>query len=582
MNTQPITIEVNNERGFVHMPYPYSFGPAIAALAGRKRYATNGIHFMASPANIRHLKSIGFDLNFIDDGSLAEQENLENLPTQYCELGELNTSYEPKLPFFPRQLETLKQCYGRKVFAHLHDPDYGKTAIMVSEAGMLYLDNKITGVLITSPLGVHTQWCDEQIPAHLDEKIKRKTIIWEKKPIDMKFLGNPDRLEFLSMNHDCFIWPKGKNAATEFIKKHNGNVLMLIDESHYFMNWKAKRTQAIHDIAHMCKYRRIATGTLIAKSLMDAWAQFKLLDWRILGHKYQTGFRSQFCIMGGFEGRQIVGTKNEKDFWQLLAPHCYRASEEEKPDHKKSIVIDHKYKMDRETKHFYKQMKDFSFIEMEGETICEAENPLVQILRLQQILCGYVHTDETKKPYHFSLQRINFCVDLITEKIKDQVIIWCLFVPDRPVLKMWLERKGLKVAIYQGSEKKKSQIKRDFLAQKYDVLIAHPRSGGVGLNLQGNCVNDIYYSYGHNSIDHWQSLKRIDRRGAKGRVTHHRIVCEASTNVGVLASLARKHKTKKLSLDDIRMIIAGTYKGEMEPEKKAVDATAKELEYFDN
>ena len=42
------------------------------------------------------------------------------------------------------------------------------------------------------------------------------------------------------------------------------------------------------------------------------------LDPEIIGHKYATSFKAQYCIMGGQDGRQIVSHRNIDQFNALV------------------------------------------------------------------------------------------------------------------------------------------------------------------------------------------------------------------------------------------------------------------------
>ena len=144
-------------------------------------------------------------------------------------------------------------------------------------------------------------------------------------------------------------------------------------------------------------------------------------------------------------------------------------------------------------------------------------------MRLQEILSGYLTIDQEpiegskrkppRKIKEVSDQRSKFCLEIV-KKIKGPVIVWVRFVPDMDILTKVFEADGLTVDRYRGTKKHKKQVKEKFLNGGLDVMIANPASGGVGLNLQGLCTEDIFYSLSHNSIHYWQSLKRIDRRGS--------------------------------------------------------------------
>lgn len=60
---------------------------------------------------------------------------------------------------------------------------------------------------------------------------------------------------------------------------------LIVDESNLVKNHLAKRTQNIIRLAEKCKYKMILNGTPITRTEQDLYAQWYVLDWRILGYK---------------------------------------------------------------------------------------------------------------------------------------------------------------------------------------------------------------------------------------------------------------------------------------------------------
>jgi SNF2 family DNA or RNA helicase len=594
MYNQKLEVLVNKDNGFVKAPFPNHFGLTLDILSGRKFYNNDGVRFESTPNNLDQIKLNHPEVLFLDDdGTLEKLSELRGLLTQHGEHPDLTTDYKPKMDYLPVQLKTLKQSARRNVFAHLHAPDNGKTAIMIHESGILWMDKKITGTLIVAPNNVDGQWTGEEIPKHIDPSLKYTCENWDKsKKTVYDFNRYKTHLEFFSLNIDSFSrGTKGGDAVKAFIRAHKGRVNFILDESHDIRN-QSKRTKLLVALANDEKgcvgftphYKRIATGTLIGKSLLDAYTQFLFLDRRILGHKFITSYKNEYCILGGYEGREVVGSKNTERFYGKIAPHCFRISKEEK-GRAMPTIIKHYYKMDEKTKKVYKPLKDTFITQIDSGEITTVKTGLTCQMRLQQITSGHVAIDQPmvkgakRKPKPItkpvSNQRVKFCFDII-KKIKGPVIIWVRFAPDMVALQQFLLKKKRTVEIYKGTKKKKDDIKARFLNSEIDVMIANPASGGVGLNLQGSCTEDIYFSYSHNSIHHWQSLERIDRRGSNGEIKHHIIICKNSVDVGIMRSLDKKEKVSKRSLDGVRMNIAGE-----EPEKKKepkVEKVSKELE----
>jgi hypothetical protein len=60
------------------------------------------------------------------------------------------------------------------------------------------------------------------------------------------------------------------------------------------------------------------TGTPVTKGPEDVFSQFKFLDPYILGYESFYSFRARYCIMGGFEQKQIVGYEHVDELIKML------------------------------------------------------------------------------------------------------------------------------------------------------------------------------------------------------------------------------------------------------------------------
>ena len=65
---------------------------------------------------------------------------------------------------------------------------------------------------------------------------------------------------------------------------------LIIDESLLVKNPAAYRTINIARISSKCQYKIILNGTPVSRNEADLFAQFKLLDWRILGYRSYWSF----------------------------------------------------------------------------------------------------------------------------------------------------------------------------------------------------------------------------------------------------------------------------------------------------
>lgn len=543
------------------------------SLRGRKNWGDKKrFEFDATDFNIELIKNSEFEF----PGEFRFTNSIKTVagsPTQHEEVRPLTTSYKPRVKLRKYQEKALALSYERKAYALLLEMGLGKSAIIIANSGMLHCAGRLSGVLILSPKGVHNQWIEEQIPEHLSEAVKVNLVLWKKKVIDAKDM-NRKGLTFFSMNIDAIRTKLGYATAMAFLKIHNGKGMMVVDESHFIKSHNADRTKAAIKLGQMTTFRRICTGTPIAKTVIDAWSQFMFLDPKILNHPYLTSFRARFCIMGGFEGRVVVGQKNVEEFYSLIAPHSFRLTKAEALDLPPKIYVTREYEMGEETERHYKSMKNTFMTELENGEILDVESAAVAVLRLQQIVCGYLPLKEedglTEEEITFSArkefqiiseERIDVMMDIINQ-VKGPVIVWARFIADiqRIALRLTKEFGPESTVTYYGETTTKGRkfAKEAFLSGKARFFISNPAAGGTGLNLQGACQNVIYYSNSFDALHRWQSEDRTHRLGTKGAITYFDLVASKSVDRRIIQSLKNKKSISSLTFDQIRAFLSMT------------------------
>lgn len=552
-----ISIEVKDDSATAFGPFPFSFVRILAALSGKKIWnGSASVKFEATPGNVRVLKTTDFEIEWIDKtGDLARQEELEALKTQHdsIERPPLSVDYNPAIPLFEHQNECLNLSWERKFYALLLEMGLGKTAILIANAGRLASIEKVTGVLVYAPKGVHDQWIEEEIPKHIDPRMSVHSLLWEGKRLETHHMKTRKDISFLSMNIDSVRTTDGFDTAKKFLNFHSGRSALYIDESNAIAN-DSGRTRRAMQLGALATYKRIATGTPIGKNIEDAFYQFGFLNPAILGQKYITAFRARYCVTALHDKHKIVGQKNTEEFYRLIAPHSYRKTKDECLNLPPKIMIEREYEMSEETLRYYRSMKETFLAQFDDGSIVDAKGAAVAMLRLHQIACGHLPTEEGMKL--FGGERIETLIDIVTQSL-GPIVIWSRFIEDRAAIARALDGIGEGFIIYRGGKQARGEAKRAFLAGEKRIFIAHPKSGGTGLNLQGDCRTVIYFSNSFNALDRWQSEDRTHRNGTKGTVTYYDIIARRSVDRAILRNLKAKKDLATLTFDDIRLAISG-------------------------
>src|SRR6185369_13204934 len=360
----------------------------------------------------------------------------------------------PAFRMEPRDYQN--ECFERfrdaQVFALFSDPGTGKTKTMLDIISWRWHAGHLTGVLVfSSPKGVHAQWVEGQIPLHMWENVPWRAAYWNGRTPPAWLGQAPNDLQISSTNIDSLNSDKAYGFLERYAHAHKNKLLIVVDESDSIKSWSAKRAKRLRLLAFnaQCRQRAIMTGTPIAKDLTDEWAQFYFLDPNIIGHKYKTSFLAQFCVMGGFENRHVVGTRNLDLFKQLTAPHIFRATKEQlhlPPKIYDSVVFD----LTDQQKRLIREIRDtcIAILDEEKDQRILASTAATAILRMQQISCGFARTAPQEGftdlidmgPTLLANPRMDALLELIGQLDDRKVVVWCRFQHDVEQVYLQLNR----------------------------------------------------------------------------------------------------------------------------------------------
>jgi SNF2 family DNA or RNA helicase len=369
------------------------------------------------------------------------------------------------------------------------------------------------------------------------------------------------------MNIDSVKTTDGAKTIERFFEVHGEKTMWAIDESQSISNHSADRTKRILKLADQAGYKRIYTGTPISKSVANLWAQFAFLDESILQQSNFFAFRSRYCVMGGFGGKQIVGSRNIEHLNSLMIPYSFRITKREALDLPEKIHIVHKYKMDEKTKLHYDNISMMLMTTLASGKDYDVNGAAVGLLRCQQVVCGMlphqgqdaVHKDEWTYEI-ISDQRIDELVTCINKfDENNQIVIWSRFRNDikRIIARLESEYGADSCVQYHGGRNSaQRQEAKDLFRTNQRRFFVGNQATSAGLDgLQDNCFTVIYFSNDHNYIHRVQSEDRNHRGGTKYPVTYVDMVAVGSCDAGILNTLRRNRNLSDLTLDEIRMAL---------------------------
>jgi len=462
---------------------------------------------------------------------------------------------------YAHQEEALQRSYDKKNFAYFMEMGCGKSKVLIDNIYWLCQNRLIDTAIIVAPKGVYMNWKNSELPIHLPDDIDADIYLWKANPTrnEKKKLSEGatkrDKFRILLMNVESFVTKKAPMFLESFT--HRSEFLLAIDESTTIKNIKAKRTKAIVKFGETAKYKRILTGSPITQSPLDLYSQCAFLNKRLLGYDSYWSFQGRFAVvrqqrMGNHSFNQVVGYKNLDELTQKLKIFAHRTTKKEALDLPEKIYTTRQVELTSTQQEHYHSMKKTSVIFLEEGEMVTAPEVMTRLLRLQQLLCGYLVSDDGET-VELANNRIKVMMEVI-EEMTGKVIIWSRFRHDIKKIKSELIKAygSGSVVTYYGDT---TQEDRDSAIHNFQTnpetrfFVSNAQTGGRGITLTA-ASNVIYYSNDFNLESRKQSEDRCHRIGQHKPVLYVDLVCPNTVDVHIVKSLVEKDKIATKTLGE--------------------------------
>lgn len=535
---------------------------ALPSLEGRRSWLKGGgLQIEPTGRNLETLRLLFPLATFVEVGHSAT-ELASGVASQF---EGYTSTYETLTMPLEHQIRASKKALpvllSGRGFGLFMEQGTGKTKTTIDLAGELHARGLIDAVLVMAKKGVHRQWIESEIPTHLG--CDWSGAFWPtRNGVVPDELLDPGRLKFFTINWDGAKTDKGRRACLEFVTAHKGRVMIVGDETQEIKNARSARFKVANEIAKAAgsNKRMIAlTGTPVAKDLTDEWAQLKWVDEDILGIRYISAFRNEYCIMGGFEGKVVVGQKNMDRFRAKVDPFTFRATKDELGILPK-VYRPWRFDLLPQQRKVIQELRKTLESQIDSGEIVSAANAAVAMTKIQQASNGFV-VDENGSAINLVPAAKNPRIVALLEILsayEGPAIVWARFRQDIKNISDALDEAGVSYVQYHGGtpDKERADNVQRFLSGGARIFLSNPQAGGTGLNLQkGGCTHAIYYSNSYNAIDRWQSEDRIHRIGTVGTCVYTDLVAKGSIDAAILNNLKRKQGLADLALGDIRKIL---------------------------
>jgi hypothetical protein len=420
----------------------------------------------------------------------------------------------------------------------------GKTKAAIDKACHLYLKrNKIDGVLIFAPNGVHANWAEVEFPKHCWTRAKHDALVWRSSELStrradhirvaeraqfaadrkswferLKRAKHTSNLMVLAVPTESMTRPDVRKAVAFFAAKRR--VLVIFDESDDFGTPGSKRVKMARALARRCPYALILSGTMLTATPLAAFSQFELLEKEALGFARFDDFKEHFATFelapgkGGRKYPKLTGFQNEDELRERMARFCSVVDRDDVKDMPELFFETRPVVPTDEQRRVYRELHNSIMAEIDGVEVSIGElAPRLQ--KLQQVFSGFlkdefgdVHVIPGGNPrLNLLLHEAHVC--------PGKFVVWCQFHEDIDNVAAALRLDGHGIVEYHGrvtdADKKKALVAfRD--DRKIRGLVGHMKAGGRGLDMSA-ASRILCYSHTFSARARAQAMERATKIG---------------------------------------------------------------------
>ena len=454
----------------------------------------------------------------------------------------------------PVQIAALDFAQGKQGVGWFLEQGLGKTLCALTEFSFLYQTGKVDRMIVITPNTFKAGWRDEieKHGFHFDVHVWRST----KKTAAADWLNSRhEKPPVLIINYEAARAPGILRALQ--IWANRGSAYLTIDESIQIKGHKSLQTKAIHKLAQwspftgetmLCRYVRILTGRPQTQGPHDLWGQLRAIG--LFRETNFYSFRGSFCVMGGWENKEVIRAKNTEALARAMEGSIFQAK---KADwlpllpRKDQTIRD--YKMSSAQQAQYNQMERQFLLEIE-EGVITVEVAIAKYAKLAQIQTGFIY-DEERIVHELVAPEDNPRLKLLKQMLEEEVAGKCCVVyRHRAVLPILIKALvGYDPAWIKGgmkpdeTEEQKGRFNNDpscrvILLQAEASKYGHTLLGGAAP--EDKCRTMIFFENSYSADTRDQIEDRIHRRGQTGECVLYIDLSGSDLDRRIVKALQRK------------------------------------------
>lgn len=312
---------------------------------------------------------------------------------------------------------------------------------------------------------------------------------------------------------------------------------VILDESHYIKNPKAKQTKACIEL---CKKRdtvTLLTGTPVLNKPVEIIPQLRAIDrftslfgtWKSFVNRYCEGSQGDF-------GYDVSGASNLEELNEKLRATCLvRRTKSEVLKELPAKTISTVYtSLARSQDEYLRELQNVR-AELDGQPMSEL-TILTRIEALKQCVVK---------------AKLNFVKDWVTEFLESgqKLVLFGWHTEQVEELHKHFSRNSMTITGKTPMDKRQLAVDRfQDPGSLIRLLICNIKAAGVGLTLTA-ASNVAFYEFGWTPAEHWQAEDRVHRYGQTDAVTAYYLIAENTIDEWIIDVIEQKREIVEMVTD---------------------------------
>lgn len=331
--------------------------------------------------------------------------------------------------------------------------------------------------------------------------------------------------------------------------------MVVVDELSSFKNWQAKRFKALMKVRPKVKRIVGLTGTPSSNSLMDLFAEYKLLDMGQRLGRFIGQYRNRYFVPDKTNGHVVYSYKllpgAEEAIYDRISDITISMKSADYLKMPELVNSRYMVRLDEPELVKYERMKRDLLLKLPDREVTAA-NAAALSGKLSQMANGAVYSDDgTYEMIHD--RKLDALEDIIEA------------ANGKPVLAAYWYQHDLERIQERLSELKigcarldKEQNIRRWNEGEVPVGLIHPASAGHGLNLQSGGNILVWFGLTWSLELYQQTVARLWRQGQKETVSVIHILAAKTIDEQIMHALETKDHTQRALIDAVRAeVMAG-------------------------